>query len=663
VADAFSDSPMNAPHDPARPHTDPSPLILRRSGSVTASFAVAQVVLVAVMSVVLWPTPYYLIPVAAVWLGAVAWTVTAWFRCRTEIRPEGITDRTIRGTEVIPWRDVAKVVPVAASGTIAVARRGGGVTRLAGTRGRRPRRGPGMDEVIAAIRAHIDLERPAGTEPDSPVPAVVVRRLSWTPIRPLLFGLVFLGVICAALVGVHVMLGLAAVFLLGLAALMCVLTLRSRTEIGPDGIRNRALRADVFTPWADVRGVTVSESSPRTVQVDRHSGPTVTLAAVRDIDVPADGLGLDDIAELIRQRAGLDGEPGAAASEVQAPAAGAEPLSVRPSRRPLLWIVPLGVALTAGWILTLDHGPLIFLAGFLLVFPLYLFVLAVHLLAGRTDAGPDGLRNRHILRATTMPWQDVKRFVIVPTLFGRIVQVVRPNGKRITLAAPREGLLGRDPRLEFSVETMRALAATRVPDPPARQALPPRTVRTVWAVLLVVLLTVGVVAWQPWLEPWWPTRHEATKLPRACALLGPATIQAFVPNAQRDGDDRQESYGSIRTNCALRNESGSALDFDVELDHRTGTDSGSHNARELFSIKRAVESDVRPQNSTAQPVSGLGDEAWQRLAAQDGRTSVDLLVRQSNVVIDLHCRTERRSAQASSDAQAVARRVLEQLLR
>jgi hypothetical protein len=420
-------------------------------------------------------------PVAALGVAGVLRLGVVWARSRTQIGPEGIANRTVRGEVLIPWPEIIGVVPRPVTGTIVVVRRAGRATPLAGLRGRRPRGAPSLDEILETIEARI--EPPADSAP-RPVPPVIVRRLRLDPVRGLLLVLTPVGVLAAVSAVVHPVMAVAAVLFLGLAGFLFAATKRALTEIGPDGIRNRALVRTVFVPWSDVAEVVVSAMPSRTVRILRPGGARMTLAAVRDSDLQVDGLGLDDVADVVRDRA--TAEPAPAEPALVAPLPKPRSLSLRPSRRPLAWIVPLLGALAASVSLLSVPEPL---SAIFMMLTVYLLLLASRLLWARTEAGPAGLRNRLGLATTVVSWSDIDEFVVVPTLFGRVVRVTRPPRRPFTLAAPREGLLGRDASLDSSVAVMRALAA--VDGRPPRVRTLPGGVRVVWWVLLTLTLVAG----------------------------------------------------------------------------------------------------------------------------------------------------------------------------
>jgi len=612
-----------------------APLVLRRSPAVLAYVAVLGVLLLGSAALLAVQRSFYALPVMAL---PIVWTLrmgVVWARSRTEIGPEGILNRTVHTEVLVPWQEVVGVVPRPVTGTVVVVRRGGRATALAGLRGWRSRKAPDLEQVLQTIEAWI--EPPVDAPPRS-VPPVIVRRLHLAPVRGTILVLTPAGVIAALLAVVHPVLTLAAVFFLGLAAFLFAATKRALTEIGPAGIRNRALVRTVFVPWSDVSEVVVSETPSRTVRILRPGGARMTLAALRDSDIPVDGLGLDDVADVIRERATAEPAPAAPLPRPRA-------LSLRPSRRPLLWIVPLLVALAALMPL-LDYSAA--LAAIVVVPAAYLLHLASRLLWARTVAGPAGLRNRVGFKTTVVSWSDIEEFVVVPTLFGRVVRATRPPGRQFTLAAPREGLLGRDASLGSSVAVMRALAAVDG-RPPRVRTLPDR-VRVVWCVLLALTLAFGTVITKPWLEPWWPTRHEATSLPHACDLLpaGNQLVTAPISNETSESDAL-----SADSSCTRHGATGE-IDLDLSLTRRWSGQSGTQRAKRQFtdtSLKSPM--DLRPVR-----LPGLGDEARESTHTVARTTNVVLEVRRHNVEVEVDYDGDLPGWQAPALVEALVRTVL-----
>jgi hypothetical protein len=305
---------------------------------------------------------------------------------------------------------------------------------------------------------------------------VIVRRPRWRPVRSYLILFGVLGAVAAALSRQSGWLIVPAVLLLGLAAFIALATARGRTEITADGVRNRLLFRLALIPWSDIRDVVVSARPPRSVKVVRANGLTTALVAGRDAGVHPDGLTVDDIADVIRERASA---PDPVLPE-------ARPLSLRPSRLPLVWVLPAAVAALAA--ATVLRGVIAF---YLLVIGVLLGSLALKLMKGRTEAEPDGLRNRLISRTATVPWKDVDGIAVIPTLFGRIVEIRTKGGSRIRLAAPREGLLDRSGHLDDHVATVRALAGSPTPSLAVSSV---RAARTTYVVLIVAVVVLAVAS-------------------------------------------------------------------------------------------------------------------------------------------------------------------------
>ncbi|KAB2341313.1 hypothetical protein [Actinomadura rudentiformis] len=119
-------------------------------------------------------------------------------------------------------------------------------------------------------------------------------------------------------------------------------------------------------------------------------------------------------------------------------------LRLHPERRSPLIAIP---ALAAGPVLLLagilDPSVTALIVGFgATAFAARSLVI---LNCGVTEAWPDGLTNRLAGRQAEVAWERVVRFVVVPTLFGRLVQAEERDGARISLAAPRSGLIMRSP--------------------------------------------------------------------------------------------------------------------------------------------------------------------------------------------------------------------------
>lgn len=124
-------------------------------------------------------------------------------------------------------------------------------------------------------------------------------------------------------------------------------------------------------------------------------------------------------------------------------------------------------------------------AGFFLI--LYSARAAILMNRGFTEAWPDGLYNRLTGRRAAVAWERVERLVVEPTLFGRYVQVEERDGERITLAAPRAGLIADGRQFEADLARLRAMAS-------GGRAMPPlHSASRAPAVILQLLLLSGII--------------------------------------------------------------------------------------------------------------------------------------------------------------------------
>lgn len=279
--------------------------------------------------------------------------------------------------------------------------------------------------------------------------------------------------------------------------------------------------------------------------------------------------------------------------------------------------------------------------------------LTGRLLGGRTDAGPEGLRNRLITRASETAWADVAEIIVVPGLFGRYARVTRTNGKAITLAVPREGLLVRDAGMDASLETMRALAAANGTRLPAVRTVRAAGRRALFILLLVLAAVLSAALGAPWLEPWWPTRHEATKLPRSCDILDARVRDRLAPGWVPSQEDRSGGGRSSNSDCTVKG-TATELELQLALERRAAFESGTRIAADRFT----VDSPRLSGGSSWVPVPGLGDRALRTTSAFHGTNSVRLLVRRHNVLVQVDYSARRPTAQLTAEADALARTAL-----
>jgi hypothetical protein len=221
----------------------------------------------------------------------------------------------------------------------------------------------------------------------------------------------------------------------------------------------------------------------------------------------------------------------------------------------------------------------------------------------------------------------------------------------MTLAAPREGLLGRD--LGFNGTLKRLRAATIVPWVLGPEHM--KLARAAYVGLLGILLIPSMLFWGPWLEPWWPSRHEAASVPRACDVVGSTALDLLVsggstvPKAvfyQDHGTYAFTSCAWVQVGDAADNSIwAQSLGLFMTLERRTpGGKSGTAYAQDDFrlSTRRSARA---------------SDGTWVRTT---GDHEVEVQLRRANVVITVDYEATNRSdytAQAEALARAVAAKI------
>lgn len=153
------------------------------------------------------------------------------------------------------------------------------------------------------------------------------------------------------------------------------------------------------------------------------------------------------------------------------------------------------------------------------------------------------------------------------------------------------------------------------------------------AVAAVSVLCVGLaLVDQPWLDPWWPTRHEASALPDRC----PALVGIPVPIDGRHGEIRDQNDTGIGSECqwgAAQPQGFPELDAHYRLYRRVGNDSGTDEAQRAAAAQ--VTQNHGPQQGLTlgadTSLSGVGDEA--RISKH--HSLIVLVARKSNVVLTL----------------------------
>ncbi|TYB46619.1 hypothetical protein [Actinomadura chibensis] len=344
------------------------------------------------------------------------------------------------------------------------------------------------------------------------------------------------------------------------------------------------------------------------------------------------------------------------------------PLALRPSRRPLVWAVPLLVPAAYIEVRVFGEFRLFFLNNALIVGLVFLVAMVLKLLRGRTDADAVGVRNRLVGRTKRMAWSEISELTVTPTLFGRVVTVRGQAVRRTMLAAPREGLLGRDPDFDETLRAMRALAGARGPRVTDNVH---RSARITYWAMIAVFLGAGVFLWRPWLETWWPGVDEATELPRACAVADPATAARLLPAPGRPAARERDMRYSESSDCRYRDADDRVLALQLDLDQRTNSSGGAAQIRDDYATALRIEADAARSRAahpdewtvTTGGVPGLGDEAWRSVSVgrSDGEAEVRLVARRANVVVQVRYDAKRPADQAASEAAALARRALDRI--
>lgn len=178
-----------------------------------------------------------------------------------------------------------------------------------------------------------------------------------------------------------------------------------------------------------------------------------------------------------------------------------------------------------------------------------------------------------------------------------------------------------------------------------------------WLMLMAVLVPVALVADRPWNAPWWPGRHEASRLPDPC-LAGAAAASRLTPHAR--GDQPFNAGHSPGSRCVWRDtENGATLWIDYDLAEWHGTMGGSATdaAREQQALNRRH---VGGEGSRTATVAGLGDEASSILVP--GREAA-ALVRIANVTVSVRYLLPPTLAGDPDRGEATARSAVEQAAR
>jgi hypothetical protein len=294
------------------------------------------------------------------------------------------------------------------------------------------------------------------------------------------------------------------------------------------------------------------------------------------------------------------------------------PVALVPSRVPLGWQMAVLAGLVAACVVTAlvggsDHAGAVISCGIL---ALLCAVAISRRIAGRTLMDTRAVTNRGT-RSATVLWANVEQVTVTRGLAGRRIRLDPVLGRRLTLAAPRRGPLERNSDFD---ETVAALQRTAIPVV-ARSVHGRGALRTG----AITAAIVGLVALdQPWLDAWWPTRHEAVRVPAACSIASSATARFLVPNATQAFTVRR-LWSATDYDCTETGPDQADVEVDVLVCRRAGSQSGTGHAQSGLEAWRG-------KDVTVTRIRGFGDVAY-RSSSHDVITSDSLAVRKANVDI------------------------------
>lgn len=165
---------------------------------------------------------------------------------------------------------------------------------------------------------------------------------------------------------------------------------------------------------------------------------------------------------------------------------------------------------------------------------------------GRVELLPDGVRVRRVLRTCTIGADDVLRFEVRTTLFGRHVRLEHRAGRAtrsMRLPAPAAPRLVRDDRFDAQVAAVQAWWQRRHGADAALSR--PGRERRRWAypVAVSALVVAAVLPDRPW---GWVAGAEATEIPEVCAALRPTVDHAVESVALEAGSVTPDRAGGCR---------------------------------------------------------------------------------------------------------------------
>lgn len=244
-----------------------------------------------------------------------------------------------------------------------------------------------------------------------------------------------------------------------------------------------------------------------------------------------------------------------------------------------------------------------------------------------------------------VPWARVTGLTLCRGLLLDRVQVTA-GGTRVLLAPAR--FRGRsDAVFDAAVTELARRSGCRV-------RLTRRRRRATAAVLWVAGLALLTAMDAPWNNPSWPWRHEAARLPDACAAFA-GTARSLLPHSRMTPDPDLFLLGPIRRESGCTWRAGRTDTFSVGLGLTGRAVFRSASATAHRGLARTVAAARRPDRA-ARPLTGLGDEA--REITDDGPATADVLVRRANVIVVVRVITTRSGVDAARTAERVARDAL-----
>jgi len=189
----------------------------------------------------------------------------------------------------------------------------------------------------------------------------------------------------------------------------------------------------------------------------------------------------------------------------------------------------------------------------------------------------------------------------------------------------------------------------------------PRRRRLVGWIASAVAVAVCValcLVYRPWLDPWWPTRHEAAALPTTCpSLLGLPAPQSSSPGPFTVPGDAGVTISGVTCEWGAQDHGFAPLDAKYSLYQRVGDNSGTDEA-ETASAAQITRYDGPSRGFSLgadTPVAGVGDDA----RVSNHGDVVVLVARKANVVLTLqyeapdHEPEDQSQAKMTSSARAL----------